>query len=97
LYLLLLIAARLTPAQRSMRASIAASTRWANEDPAEQGQRMRRGFLERFEREVDPEGQLPPAERERRARSALRAHMQRLAFRSSKARSRQAGDGDAAT
>jgi hypothetical protein len=88
----------LTPEQRHMRATIAASDRWASEDPAEQGQRMRRGFLEKFEREVDPEGQLPPAERERRARSALRAHMIRLAFASSKARAaRKGGDGDVAS
>lgn len=35
-------------------------------------------FLARFEREVDPNGQLPPAERARRAEYARRAYMTKL-------------------
>lgn len=35
-------------------------------------------FMARFEREVDPEGTLPVAERQKRARAALQAHMIRL-------------------
>jgi hypothetical protein len=77
----------LTPEQRSTRARIAANTRWAAEDPAENIARARRGFMARFYREVDPNNDLPEAERERRARAALRAHMGRLALKSSKARS----------
>lgn len=80
----------LTPEQRSMRARIAAHARWAKEDPKPAAQRMRSGIIARFEREVDPEGQLPPAERRRRAEAARRAHMTRLAFASSKARGQRA-------
>ena len=60
----------------------------------------RRGFLARFEREVDPDGNLPLDERTRRAEMALRAHMAQLAYRSAKARRRgsrrtKGGGGDA--
>jgi len=79
----------LTPAERSLRASIAAHTRWANTSRAER-QRLadngQAGLLRRFVAEVDPQGQLPAAERERRARNMLTAHMQRLALKSAKAR-----------
>lgn len=40
----------------------------------------------RFEREVDPDGTLPPAERARRVESARRAHFTRLAMKSVEAR-----------
>jgi hypothetical protein len=40
----------------------------------------RRAFLARFERQVDPDGTLPPAERSRRAEAAKRAHMTRLSM-----------------
>ena len=46
----------------------------------------RRGFGERFEREVDPEGRLETGERGRRAERAMRAHMLRLAKSSAEAR-----------
>ena len=42
--------------------------------------------MERFEREVDPDGVLPTRERQRRAQHAMRAHMTRLALRSAQAR-----------
>jgi hypothetical protein len=48
--------------------------------------KARESFLARFEREVDPEGKLAPAERQRRAGFARRAYFARLAFQSSKAR-----------
>lgn len=76
----------LTPAQRTLRARIAANARWSREDPSPVGPRGQAGLLARFEREADPEGTLPPQERTRRARAALRAHMQRLALRSAQAR-----------
>lgn len=76
----------LTPEQRSQRARIAALTRWAKEDPTETAARGQAGLLARFEREVDPDGRLTPAERTRRAECARKAHMTRLAFASSKAR-----------
>lgn len=79
----------LTPAERSLRASLAAHTRWANTDRVER-QRLadsgQAGLLRRFAAEVDPEGLLPADEREKRARSLLTAHMKRLALASSKSR-----------
>jgi hypothetical protein len=80
----------LTPGQRSIRARIAAHARWAKEDPRATAERGQAGLLARFEREVDPDSQLPPAERRRRAESRRREHMARLGLASSKARSRGA-------
>jgi hypothetical protein len=57
--------------------------------PIEQTTRAgREAFLSRFEREVDPEGKLPPAERVRRAEHAKKAYMARLALRSARARAK---------
>ena len=78
----------LTPAQRSLRSRLAAYSLHAKRDPKETTQAARAAFLTRFEREVDPDGSLPPAERARRAQAALKAHMTRLALASSRARSR---------
>ncbi len=46
----------------------------------------REAFLKRFDREVDPDGTLPPDERRRRAEHALRAYMLRLAMSAVRAR-----------
>jgi hypothetical protein len=80
----------MTPEQRRLRAQIAANARWSREDPAHNAIRGQAGLLARFEREVDPDGTLPPAERARRAECARKAHMQRLALASSRARARRA-------
>jgi len=78
----------MTPAQRSQRARIAAYASWANTpDPAKRTAAARKSSLGRFERQVDPDGTLNPAERQRRAQHAMRAHMQRMAYLSAKARS----------
>ena len=78
---------RLTPAERSLLARAAANTRWASEPGRVAATRPARdGVRRRYERQVDPDNELDPAERARRADSALRAHMQRLAARSSIAR-----------
>jgi hypothetical protein len=54
----------MTPEQRSLRASIAAHVQWAKEsDPPARTAGARQAFLERFEREADPDGVLDPAER----------------------------------
>jgi hypothetical protein len=55
----------------------------------------RKAFRAKFEREVDPEGKLSPAERSRRAGHLRKAYYIRLAALSAKARRRKAG-GDAA-
>lgn len=47
-------------------------------------------MLDKFEQQVDPDGTLTPTERAKRAESARKAHFQRLAFKSAKARSRRA-------
>lgn len=77
---------KLTPSQKSQRARIAAHSMHA------QGKTStgpgRKAFLSRFEREVDPDGVLPPAERAKRAAHARKKHMTQLAYRSAKARSR---------
>jgi hypothetical protein len=46
----------------------------------------RQAFMKRFEKEVDPDGELPPGERRRRTEHALRAYMLRLAKRAVAAR-----------
>lgn len=89
----------LSPAERWLRAQIAANTRWSREDPTTNALRAQAGLLAKFEREVDPDATLPPVERARRAESARKAHMLRLALRSSQARRRkaaQSGGADAA-
>jgi hypothetical protein len=68
--------------RRSLAGRVAAHERWAREpDRAAATAPARRGFLARFEREVDPDMTLAPAERARRAESAMKAHMTRLAMR----------------
>lgn len=76
----------LTPEQRRLRAQIAANTRLANEDPVEMTAAARKAALDRFEKQVDPDGTLDPAERARRAEHARRAYFQRLALKSARAR-----------
>ena len=76
----------MTPAERKLRAQVAANTRWSRQDGRQQAAIARAGFDARFEREVDPDGVLSPAERERRAAAAKRAYMQRLALKSARAR-----------
>ncbi|HVL99323.1 MAG TPA: hypothetical protein VM324_08535 [Egibacteraceae bacterium] len=78
--------AELTPARASLRGRIAANVRWSREDPTENVRRANVGFQARFLDEVDPNRELPEAERERRAKAAMRAYMCQLALRSSKAR-----------
>ena len=81
----------LTPQQRSMRARIAAHTRWSTEDPEENAKRGQEGLRGKFLREAaaaNPD--LPEAEIARRAESAYRAHMTRVSFAASKARARRA-------
>lgn len=78
----------MTPAERSLRASIAAHHKWATTDAAEGTKAARAAFLDRFDRQVDPEGVLPPDERARRAQHARSAHFKALALKSAQARRR---------
>ena len=76
----------MTPEQRVMRARAGGYAKAALYAPDELVGPARRGFLARFAHQVDPDLQLDDIERERRARAALRSHMQVLALRSSLAR-----------
>jgi hypothetical protein len=78
------------PMSTTERARIAALTRHSRGDTRDATAAARAGFAERFEREVDPDGVLPPAERAARAARARRAHMLRLAARSVESRRRKA-------
>ena len=70
-------------AKKNINARIAAEISWARtQDRSARTRPAREAFLKRFEREVDPDGRLPPDERRRRAEHALRAHMLRLRKRS---------------
>ena len=83
----------LTPEQRSLRAKAAAHALHANVDPKKHAAPARRGFMARFEREVDPENKLDPAERARRAEHAMRSYMTSLALkRSTKGARKGAGN-----
>jgi len=62
----------------------------ARHDPRETTAPARRAFLDRFEREADPDGTLDPAERARRARHLRSAYFSRLALRSAQVRRERA-------
>jgi hypothetical protein len=71
---------------------IAAEVSWSRTtDRRARTQAARDKFLERFEREVDPDGTLPPDQRRQRAEHAKKAYMLRLAKRSALARKRKSG------
>lgn len=81
----------LTPDQRKTRARAAAHARWAKQTDRSAGTAAaRRAFLERFEHEVDPYGELSPNNRLAAAQSALQAHMLSLALKSSQKRASRA-------
>ena len=74
----------------SLLGRIGAHTLHARYDPRETTAPARRAFLDRFEREADPDGVLPPEERARRARHLRAAYFTRLALRSAQARRQRA-------
>lgn len=77
----------MTPAERVLRARLAAHSLHARvSDETAHTAPARRAFLARFEREVDPLGELPVEERQRRAEHARKAYFTRLALASVKAR-----------
>lgn len=80
----------LTAEQRRRRARSAAHASWANTtDRAGPGTAA---FLDRFERQVDPDGVLPAEIRAVMARHARIAYMLQLAERSAAARRRRANE-----
>lgn len=87
-------------AERRLAAQVAAYTSWAHTpDRTARTAPARAAMLAKFELEVDPDGQLPPDERARRAESARKAHFSRLALKSARSRRRAkelAAEADAA-
>jgi hypothetical protein len=78
----------MTPEQRHLRARIAANVRWSKPMArADQADAARAAMYARLERQVDPQGRLPPDERDQLVRAAARALSARLA--AAKARKRQ--------
>lgn len=74
----------------SLVASIAAHSSWARtEDRSARTAPARAAMLAKFEAQADPDGTLPPAERARRAEHLRKAHFQRLALKSARARARR--------
>lgn len=82
-----------TANERTLQARMSAHESWARtENPSERTAPARAAFVAKFEREVDPEGVLDPAERARRADHARRAFYARLALKSAQARRRNGPD-----
>ena len=85
----------MTPEQRRLRAQIAANARWsrymARED---QAAAARSAIFPRLEREVDPEGRLPPDELAKLVKAAARKLSARL--NAAKARKRATRSGGSA-
>jgi hypothetical protein len=80
----------LTPTERRLRAQIAAETSWARTaDPSKRSKPGRDAAFERFEYQADPDHELAPPERRRRAEHLRRAHMMRLALKSAQSRRRK--------
>ena len=78
----------LSPNERSLRARTAADAMHSRNDPVRVTAPARAAFLDRFDREVDPDGILAPAERARRVSHAKSAYFAGLALKSAKARRR---------
>jgi hypothetical protein len=89
---------KLPPAERRLVGEIGAHISWARtEDRSARTANARNTFLNRFDKQVDPDGTLLPAERARRSVHARKAYFSRLALKSAQARRRRgAGNTDAA-
>lgn len=85
------MAAHDTPEDRSLRARLAAHSLHARvADPQAHTAPARAAFLDRFSRQVDPDGLLPAADRARRAEHARKAYFLSLARKSAEARRKRA-------
>ena len=67
--------------RRAIAARIGGLSLRAKRDPLEYTKAARDAAYHRFEREVDPQGELSADERGKRANAARRAYRQRLALR----------------
>jgi hypothetical protein len=80
-----------SPAERSLIAGIASHVSWANTgDRTARTAPARAAMQLRFERQVDPDGTLPPDERAKRAEHARKAYFMQLARKSADVRRRNA-------
>lgn len=76
-----------SPTERALIARAAAHARWAKTpDRTAASAAGRKAAEDRFERQVDPDGVLPPGERAKLAASARKAFYARLALASVRAR-----------
>jgi hypothetical protein len=77
---------------RTQIGRIGAYTSWARtKDRAARTAPARKAMWDKFEQEVDPLGELTPAERVKRAEYARKAYFARLALLSAQARKRRGG------
>lgn len=81
----------MSPDEAALRGRIGALVLHSKYDARETTAKARARFLDRFEREVDPDGTLPENERRRRAQYARKAHFARLALASARVRSKGRG------
>ena len=66
---------------------IGAYRKWSKvTDRSAATEKMRQAFLDRFERQVDPEGKLSPEQRARMAEAAKKAYFAELALKRHRAR-----------
>lgn len=75
--------------RRSLSARVAANERWSRlstQERQEATARARAARMDRYERQVDPDGTLDPAERRVLADNAMRAAMSRMALAAAKKR-----------
>lgn len=79
----------------SLAGRVGAHVMHARYDPHQITAEARASFLDRFEREADPDGTLDPAERARRARHLRSAYFTRLALKSAQARRQRQNGGQA--
>ena len=76
----------LSPKERTLKARLAAHTLQSKVDPTKHTEPARAAFMERFLDEVDPNRELPEAERQRRAEHAKKAYFYRMSLKSAAAR-----------
>ncbi|WP_063770711.1 hypothetical protein [Streptacidiphilus carbonis] len=76
------------PSERSMRMRMASHISWAktSDRSARTAAARKVSHFERFEKQVDPDGTLPPEERRQRAEAARKAFYAELALKSLQAR-----------
>lgn len=84
----------MTPEMRRLRAEMASHASWANTtDRKARTAKARQANLSRFEKQVDPDGTMDPAERALRATSARKAFYRQMAYKSARVRAERKAAG----